>query len=721
MSQKLGKGDFEGALAGLNSLSISREVSDDPDKKTRIASMVADIQFRQGRFEEALEYFEAAQKWCSFPTAHASSRHWLDCALGEFRCLLRLLRLEKATGRVERIVETARMRVDEFESLLSGPPAGFPLLIPSRPWRLSVVHTKIATVYHTEGYPEPARWHYEQALTPRGASRARLGLARLGLAEGKPEDAEKLAYESLSFGKFRAETLATWPIYIEARLRQNKSGLDDSVLARLKSEAPASVRDRALLLITRTLRAHGDHAWRMIAEDFVNSSKATDEIISVEMSKILLAEDKLNEPEADSVALAGHRLLRQNLAPNELVAVSKTIIGQSLRADRGERSFMGLKAKIARLYDAGAARNAVHGMALAAMEASRHDLARQWLTEQIAELALNDPRQGLDRWALARMEEVLGNKAEAAGHYLKIARLAVIPARFRLQAFTNWFSLLPAEDVESRKDELLGDLETVLGLMEGYRPLLDAGRQLRLAGSALDEITDRVIREAETRAWHAFQAESNPRESIRILLHLARRQYYDFGRKEELLRQFDSLGPERIEALWSEQAVYWEYLALVMRCKSLAGNHAAATALAESQLDHPATPKVGILHLASALGEMEAEAGNLEAGLVRFAQAAQASPASPLAAPHYYWSALRGLARRDKAAAIVEARALRQCFSLKPAYHWQWALDARALLILEDAGEPRREAEPAKYTPAYLNRQRQALARDLEKIRNITR
>ena len=205
---------------------------------------------------------------------------------------------------------------------------GGPLRIGPRPVRPSVVLTRLGNLFLEEGHMDTARHFYQQAvlISPRGATRARQGMATVCMAATEDAEAEQYAREALQMGKFQAKTICCWETLIAARAKQGKALLDPELFTSLQINQQGPVLARAMLAIVKALRAYGDLRWKQIAEEWISRPEVIDEIIEVEMAKILLSEEKLIGHDPRLIALSAHRIFRSGqVSPKEMVATAKDV------------------------------------------------------------------------------------------------------------------------------------------------------------------------------------------------------------------------------------------------------------------------------------------------------------------------------------------------------------------------------------------------------------
>jgi tetratricopeptide (TPR) repeat protein len=683
-SNLIGKQEFEKALSVLNRLAAQNP--SDPQRLSQIASLAADSQYGLARYQEAIDLYKMAS---SHLANEKRIQYWIRPALGEVRALLKSIEVDAAYARAkeiwQRTTETHQELEEELATTTEELEEQGSMQIEARPVRPSVVLTRLGTVFMDEGYVDTAREFFQQAvlLSPRGATRARQGMAKVCQANSENAEAEKYAREALLMGKFQAKTVCCWEQHISARAKQGKDLLDQELFTSLQLNQSGAVLARSILVIVKLLRSYGDARWKQIAIEWITRDEVIDEIIEIELAKILLSDEKLIGHDPRLIALAAHRIFRSDkVSPKEMVATAKDVT-HMLLLDADEPNVRGLAEKAKRRFGEDLKGEVLHAIALGAMMAKRHDLARELLLDRLSVLPRGSKQWAMDISALARMEEVLENYTEAANHYLDFADTEGIQSDFRVQALLKWLKYIDAggnaidmEEVSAKLNRIIkGDLDLVV--------LLNIGRHLSYTPS-LKELCDQVIAAAASKAHELFSAATTPEDAIYVLVRHTRKQYSDFRTYEAVTSFWESLPAEKREWLWSEKAEYWEYYALLFETYIELGDEHKAFGLASSIISSPSTPPNGRIWLGTAYANWQMRKGNKEEAFRHYDWLVKELPTHPNAAWGYYWKAVRAFSANNSREVELNAIALRTCFAGKPAYSWQWELDARAALLLAD-------------------------------------
>jgi tetratricopeptide (TPR) repeat protein len=710
----IGENDFESALALLNKL--AGQYADKNAEVSKIIALVADSQLKLSRFDEAADIYEQALVYLSDP--ELAIRIWLRPSLGEVTALLKAVKPDVAYDKAIIIWKRAKRYQLKFEDQIKMSGSSLRnkgvVRIGKRPIRPSVVLYKLGNVFMNEGYVDVAKNFYQQAViaSPRGASRSREALARISLAEDSNDKAEQYSREALLMGKFQAKTVSVWGLLIAARVKQGKSALDKELFTSINLNAKGLVKARAIHAIVKNMRAYGDGLWKEIAEEWLQNEAAVDEVIEIELTKILLSEYKVMGSNPRIISRAAYRIFRsKKVSPMEMVASCKTIFQMELHNADKQPKISRLANAVERRFGASFKNEAIHAMALGAMHAKRHDTARKILSNQIIKIGIGTNQWGKDVWALARMENMLGNYSAAAENYLNFADQLNINERFRIQALLRWFEAVGKTSNEVETSIIISKLENVLKGITDYRVLLDTARDLVMAGSYLSNIANVVIDEAVSKASKAFHASDTPSQALRILIHLTRRQNYEFKAHSEIVSIWENLPVERRTWLWSREGIYWEYLALVFMAYTRIGDEKNAVKIAEEVIDSKDAPPEGYVFMGAAYANWLRRNGNLVGALETYDWVAQEVPTHPWASWAHYWLGLDHLASGRKIEAKQSFISVRKCYAGKPSYLWQYRLDAKSYWALKDefAFDTNISMEGE-----FLLKQRDAFKRELE-------
>lgn len=710
---KIDQSENADALVDLNDLA-SGELTNWEEGK--ILCLAADSELKLGRFQQAAHIYSIAEENFRL-VLHVE---WFRASIGGISALLRDLKLREAYDKALEASVKADVDQKSFDALIDVKPGdpGNPnaILLPARPTRPTKILTRLGSLFLREGYPDTAEEFYQKALlyAPNGASRARQGLARIALSRGEFEEAERFSRESLQMGRFQAKTLHSWVMFFDARKRRGKTLHDPALYLALLKNGKTSVVHRAVLLIVSNLRNHADPAWETVATEWQRKGSGLDPVISVEISKIILAEAKISDTNPAAVAAYASSLLQEEMiSGNEAVALAKTISTYGLRAGLDPSELEKTADFILRKYDRKTHDRAVHSMALGAMVAKGHIEARQLLTRQIDILKLGSLQWRKSLWALARMENALGNYKTSAAHYLTFAENPGTPPQFQIQGFLLWIDCCQksgeAPDVQKTKAKL----ELILARVDDFKILLDAARQLALAGAPFIELTRSVVSDATNKALSAFDLTTNPKTALNILIQLSRRQYYDFGQADKIHLFWESLPPAKREWIWSQDSNFWEYQSLILNSYENSENTREADRLASALLEADTTPDVGTMHIAATYAEIWMKRGRQKQAYALFEKSVETSPTHRLAAQAWYWLALKSYKAGRKRAAADQATAIRRCFATKPALYWEWALDARAILLLGKISGKNKHPDESRYSASYLDSQMPVLESNL--------
>ncbi|GHC56187.1 hypothetical protein GCM10007100_23870 [Roseibacillus persicicus] len=648
----------------------------------KIGSLAADTQFRLGRFHEAAAYYSSVlATLVSIPNL---PRAWYRPALGEVRSLAKAASFEEANLKAAALWQTRADKEVEFDALLAS--SDGTVVIEQQPVLASEAATQLGNLFLQEGQTSEAKQWYEQAIgsSPK-AYQAHLALARLALAADDAATAQDRADYVLTESNFQAVSVAAWPLLITSRVRQEAPAFPEALYQSMIGTARQSVRDRCIVDIVKTLRSFDDPNWKTIAEHWLQSDSMTDEVPAVELAKMVLADEKINGGAPSVIALAAHRVLHSDrVSPSEVISCSKSIVRSLLQQGELLPDFAGLAAKAERLFGLGAKRDAIHGMALSAAGAGSLDLARPMFQSIIDEPGDGGAvRKGKATWALARLESEAGNHHQAALLFLSVSEGPGQSAPIRMQALRLWLEELRKTDSDVDDSEVISRIDNVLAGIAQPALLLDIGRQLSLIpGTQLNALREHVYEIAETSAWEAFLEIEQPSTALKKLIHLTRRQYFDFVHTAKIVSQWHSLSTEKRAWLRNDASHWWEYLSLVFQSLIAEGDRLGGEDLAAGLLNSDEVTPEGYVWLGSAYANWKIRDGDRpNEGLSHFDWIIQEQPTHQQASWGYYWKGLAAWKAGRTAEAAEMGRRIRLCYAGKPSFTWQWILDAVGCLL----------------------------------------
>lgn len=716
-------GDTENGLAALNQLAAS---SRNPVRRAKILLSIGESQTRHSRHNEAHAAFAKASLYANQAEATDLT---LAAGTGMIRSLLRSLRSDEAKAAATQLLADLEAAGKKFADIQNLTPEQLAeqgsITVPARPPRLTVGLTKIATAFMESGLTDEAKSFLLKAiqLSPNGASRARQSLAKLALASDEPALAERYAREALLMGRFQAKTTAAWPLYLDARARQNLVPiLEPDVFAAFQQHATGRIASASTLSIARALRAHGDPSWKEIATTALAHRKG-DKVITTEIEKLLHADAKLfATEEPHKTAARALRLIRAGeVSIQETVAHAKEYVRFSLLAGN-KPDLERIVRIVGRKFPAVALLSIRHAAALGAMMATRHDIARQWLLALITEAAQlgQIAAWGRANWALARMESLLENNAEAAYYYMEVAAHPDTPPRFKIQAMLRGLKFLgKSGDTSTDIGQLTENIRAILRETDDFRILLDAARQLALAGSNFTALKNEAADRATILADQSISTASNASAALADLEYLSRKSYWDLARYQTVIRRWEELTPERKnEYKTTAGSLWYEYLSLVLLSLSATNRNQEAISLASSVLDNNNSTPEGYVILGSVYAEQLLRSGKVEKAFEYFRWIAIEQPTHRKAASAHYWLALHEMQQGNHAASKAHAYSLRKCYSGKPALLDEWKIDAKAVCLLADGSLDKAvDLGGSTYTADFLRETLREIAQDASILR----
>jgi len=687
----IGSGKHDEALAALNTLATATR---NPNRRAKILILIGESEAQLSRHAAAATAFSRATGFARQSTNH---NLLLVAALGETRSLLRALRTEDAKSSATALLAELDQAQQAHQKILALTPAQLAakggIQVPAQPPRPTVILTKIANAFLESGLTAEARTFLQKAiqLSPNGASRARQSLAKLALAADDPALAERYAREALLMGRFQAKTIASWPLYLDARARQNLTPiLEPDVLASFQTIAKGRIASASLYSISRTLRAHGDPAWKALAQSAI-SSRASDPIIATELEKIIQADAKLTGSENPRIIAArALRLFRaKDASAQEQVAHAKAYARFSILASAVPNTQLITRITTQR-YGIAHTATVRHAMALGAIQARNFDLARKWLLALLADLTPGTESWGKATWALARMAEDLENNGEASVWYFELAENKLTPPRFRIQAMLKGFRQLAASGGAVDTAKVTATVSTILETVDDYKLAFDAARQLSLAGASFLGLKLQAANRGKALASTALKAANTSREKLTILEYVARRQSEDLRDFVSTLEQWDKLTIQNRSEMETLSGSLWhEYVAIVFKALINKKRDPEAESLVASIIDRDRSTPEGYVIVGTVYAEWLIRDGQKDKSFEYFDWIAKESPTHRRAAVAHYWIALRHLklGREDKAK--ISAGMVRQCYGGIPTLLSERKLDARAMLILGIENEPK--------------------------------
>jgi tetratricopeptide (TPR) repeat protein len=671
--------------------------------KSRVLAMVADSEFRLGRFEAAAQIqLKVAAATIDDPTL------WLRAYIGEVRALLKSPNVEQAIMMADHAVAVAETKMADFNEKVrlakQSVEEGGSVEVPPVPVRVSVVATRMGYLFLQEGEPEAAEALFTRAIgsTKGGANKARQGLAKIALARGEFGKAISMASDAIHRGGFKVKTLDAWKTLISARRQLCGWKIRERLIAGLDT-VPAGLRARTILTIVRELRKNDMRQWRVVAKNWSQKEGRHFPIIETEIRKMTLASAKAEPGNATDKREKAEQLLQMpDLSAKEWLNGTKEFVRASLW-EGNTVNFGQLIASAVSAYGEEFAPRARHSLALSCMMAKRHDLARPLLQENIQQNPYGNPMWAKSVWALARMESLLGDHAASAVFYRQFADEASISNKFRLQAQLLWCKELIAAGQPGPLLEARSMMEATLANVNDPDVLMNFARQLQYGPEVFRNWGAQLFEQGNAISRQRIADTTSPSEAISILFKLTRRQTDDFSRYEEVIAYWEGLNQDKRDWLWSERRVFWEYLGLVFKAYVRAGDAQRAEAFAYEFINDSATPPEGRAQIGIPYALFLVENDRISEALSLFTQLTKQVPTHPLSAFAWYWKALES----HKCGRITERN--RYCYCLRIAQGVnggllrEWSFDAKAQLLLADLQVDGIDLQSVNYTAEFLN------------------
>ena len=671
--------NFPGALSTLNTLLSGAKL--DTATRARVLSFVADSQFEQGKYADAVAAYQQASA-----LSLGQTRTWLRPGMGHVISLLRNAQPEQALAQARALVQTAISVQAQARPALTTLTSR--TMVAARPWNADAVATRLGKQFLGEGEITAAKELLAQAqqINPRPTLATSLALALVAEHEDRLADAASLARQTLAVGNYQAKTLSVWPLLLRVNHQLGVTGVDGDLLAALAKSLP-SVRARATLIIVKTLRSQNVPQWSQLASGWLTPKRsAAYPRVAAEFQKLLLSTQRLQADAPGEQSAAALRLQATPLvSPQEfLFGIKEQVRASCFTNPPVPADWRPLVAQMVARYGEKFRAQGTHSLALSYLQGQRHDLARAVLQANVATTAATDPAWAKSVAALARLERTLGNDAEAARWFLTLNQNASVAPRFRLYALLGWVQevLKSASPVQASATlaQARPQLQAAIAQAQDYTLLLDLGRHLSFGPAAVRDLAGGTLDRGVQLAQTALTQASDASHAAVILAKMAQRQS-DLKRFGDVTTYWESLSTDRKNWLWSSKTEFWEYLALVFQAYDDSGKEAAAEALATTYINDTGTPPAAVTTLAMPYGAYLMRVGRCAESLRLFGWAVPRNPSASVTAVGYYWLALSAWKAGDRAGAQNLAGnlllALGQHAGELMDHHWQ----GKALII----------------------------------------
>lgn len=716
ISDDIRRGDYEAGLSKANQTLTTSGMSE--HDRARVMALVADSEFKRGRFSEAAQIHLQAASICM-----DHSTLWLRAHIGIVRNLLKVPDVQQATIMALQTVALAKAKMTNFDEEVRLAGQGLEsrrlVAVPPVPPRVSVVATRLGYIFLQEGEPEAARELFQKALesSKHGANRARQGLAQIALAMGEPKKALGIARDAILRGKYRAKTLPAWKTLIAARRQLCGWRISDRMIEGLDA-VPAGLRARTVLAIVHELRKNNMRQWREVAERWSTQEGVQFPAIETEIRKMIFSSAKA-EPgnAADKREKAGYLLAMSGLSAKEWLTGAKELVRASLLAGLAV-DIGNLLAEAGSKYGPSYIPRARHSLALSCIMANRHDLARSLLQANIQQMPANHSLWSKSAWALGRLERFLQNHEAAADSYLQVATNETAPLRFRLNARLLWATELVKSGQIGALMLAKDQISAMLGSVNDPEILMDFARQLIVLSPELNAWAQELMDRATQLAMAQFGKAQQPGAALDILYKISRRHVYECNRPDVAVQIWEGLDAQKRSWLWSTQTRYWEYGALLIYSYGLLKNTDQVEQLADEWVYDPATPAEGRPYVGIAYGQWLIANQRIGEALELFEALVKESPSHGQCAIAWYWKALLARIQGDQEGCRHFLVCMRSAQGVAAGFLSEWKLDAKALLLLEDMQIDQVIAQHPVYTPDFLEKCRTEIGNELETLTN---
>lgn len=711
---------FPEALSLLNT-ALPRKKA--PILSSRYISLVGDIEFHQSKFQDAVRTYETAVQ-----SALIDPVHWLRPRIGKIQALLKIPDVLSAKSEAEKALRIAVEKINDFDEQIRFAneylASGVQLEAPHVPIRISVVAWRLGFIFLHEGALDEAKTFFNEATkrSPGGANRARQGLAQVALLKGDYKQAYIRAINAIRHGNFRAKTIPAWKILITARRRMGGWRIPDRLIVALFEQAESrTVLIRTSMTVIKELRKNDMRQWVEMTErlmPYVDGPRRFS--LKRDALKCLLASAKVKPDNWEEIHDKASELLELGgnyLSPKDWLAARKAWVTSGLYlSDQDTLAWLDSPVWLEGPHCDKFILSARHGVALACMNAGRHDLARQFLLANLADTTEDVHHvRNRSRWTLARMESMLGNHALAAQYY---QQYRAPKWRHQKQAELLWLrenllagnTNIPASTYASIKNSIGHDGSPFVRMDLARWLLKFPEGDLRAHGQW-------VFEQAVTDATTAFWAQTSPKMAMSYLFQTTRRQVCDFLDDNAVVLFWERLTPEKRDWLWTEELTFWEYLGYVFTAYVRTNRWMAAQAFARHWLNDAASPMEGLPYIGVPYGVQLMRRGAQTEAFEIFERMTRSAPSHALCARAWYWLALREWKRGNYDKAHQYAEKIRLAQGTRIGLLEEWELDAKALFILADMDAQGIDAAAAKnYSSEQLARWHGVLLRNLDQI-----
>jgi len=705
------KRKFDEALAESNAWLSKPDLA--PHDKGRVLALVADSEFKRGRYVEADEIqLKAAAKSMEHPT------FWLRPYVGCVRALLKAPRVDEALMMARHAMAIADAKMAKFDDSVRRADQDLrvqaAIETPAMTLRPSVVATRMGFLFLQEGEPEAAKEFFQNAIrrAKGGANRARQGMALAALAKGEYEDAAKISADAIRLGRYRVKTIPAWSIHVSA-CRQLGNWRIRERLVRGLNKAPAGVRARAMVSIVTELRRNGMRQWRQLADEWLAKEGAHFPQYEKDMLKLILASAKLDNVGASIQREAAAQLLRLRdvgfwdwLSAAKECARAGMLSGASVDPDR-------LLQEARNRFGERAVPTVAHSLALTCALVKRPEMARALLSVSMAQSRNGSRQWAKSAWALARLEMEKNNHLEAARLFKLIFEAQDVAARFRLQAQLRWAQqLMEAGDAEAFWDAH-ERMTQVMASVQDPDILMNFARQLIFGPPELKAWGREIFLQGEALAIARFNETAQPDAALNVLFKLTRRQVVDFDRSSAAVQFWEGMDDGKRDWLWSASSVFWEYMGCLFSAYLRTNESSAAEEFARNLLNDAASPPSGLPYVGVPYATYLVVHERMEEGLELCEKMANGAPRNPACAWAWYWLALKSWCGESIQEAKERALNVQRAQGMLPGTLDGQRLDARARLLLAELDAAQIDLRSTEYAESFVAEQLAQLRFDL--------
>jgi thioredoxin-like negative regulator of GroEL len=700
------RGNYAVALTQINSLVDTYT----GEMKLKLLALAGDSLFKRGNFSAAAQAYATI-----YQSAISESLDWLRPGIGQIRSLLKVGQTTQAiaqsvvlTSQTVAAQQQYQQRLTQADLILA---AGGQAIIPARPPGIDTVSSRLGRLFLAEGETGTAKNLFQAAVQVNPSHcQAKLGLAEIALRENRPGDAESLLRDAISLNQNNADTIAAWPLLVSACKETGNDPLSSNLVNGLAQATP-SVRARATLVLTRSLRANNDSRWQIVSTNWLQNFSSDNVVVPVELNKLTVATDRQTGQSAAQCLQDAQALLASpGLGPQEWLSAAKELV-RARFTNKIDPQIDSLINQVPDTIPSGFKIAVIHGLARACHNAERFDLALALYQRNASSQAATTKWWGKAVWNMGKIKQTQGDTTAAAALFWQFYQQTAQPQRLRYYALTEWARLINSNGQSGGTATVKTQIAAALPSLTDYELVLDLARQVKISafGAALAET---AFQKGLQLAMQAFNASTHPAPAATILFKLCRRAN-DFAHYDAIIATWTALTDAQKQWLWSTRSDYWSYLELVFRAYRDSGRLSEAERFATPFLNDAGTPPEGYAAIAASYAAMKRGQGNLATMFLVYRKMIQTAPTFEWTSVAYYWFALQAWKQGSVMQAGVYANQILLALGKDSGLQWKQDMATAAWCLKSglDASQI-----PVSFSPVQVQLQLAVIQKDLTKL-----